>query len=162
MRRPFESSGRAIVWVMVLTVVCLVAIGLAAHHLVQSSQVDARLVGAPIPLQTVAARVQSFDDEIGGSGSIQPSVPITITAKAVARVLSVPVEEGTIVRPGDLLVDFDPQLYSANLASAEATYQHAHKQLERMEALARKQFASPVDVENARVAEAQTRDAVVG
>ena len=162
MRRPFESSGRAIVWVMVLTVVCLVSIGLAAHHLVQSSQVDARLVGAPIPLQTVAARVQSFDDEIGGSGSIQPSVPITITAKAVARVLSVPVEEGAIVRPGDLLVDFDPQLYSANLASAEATYQHAHKQLERMEALARKQFASPVDVENARVAEAQTHDAVVG
>jgi membrane fusion protein, multidrug efflux system len=161
MRRPFESSGRAIVWVMVLTVVCLVSIGLAAHHLVQSSQVDARLVGAPIPLQTVAARVQSLDDEIGGSGSIQPSEPITITGKVVARVLHVTVEEGEIVHPGDLLVDFDPQLYDANLASAEATYEHAHKQLERMEALARKQFAAPVDVENARVAEAQTRDTVV-
>src|SRR6266481_4495647 len=113
MRRSFESSGRAVVWVMALTVICLVSIGLAARHVFQSSQADARLVGAQIPLQTVAARVQSFDDEIGGSGSIQPSVPITITAKAVARVLSVPVEEGAIVRPGDLLVDFDPQLYSA-------------------------------------------------
>ncbi len=161
MRRSFESSGRAVVWVMALTVICLVSIGLAARHVFQSSQADARLVGAQIPLQTVAARVQSFDDEIGGSGSIQPSVPITITAKAVARVLSVPVEEGAIVRPGDLLVDFDPQLYSAHLASAEATYAHARKQLERMEALARRQFAAPVEVENARVAEAQTRDAVV-
>lgn len=161
MRRPSESSGRAIVWAMVLTIVSVVAIVLAARHRFQTSQVDARLIDATIPLQTMPAKVQSFDDEIGGSGSIQPSVPVTITGKAVARVLSVHVEEGAIVRPGDLLVEFDPQLYVANLSSAEVTFEHTHKQLERMEALGRKKFAAPVDIETARVAEAQARDAVV-
>ena len=161
MRPGGRSWGIGIVWVMVLTIICVVALGLTAHHLFQSSQVDARVVGDPIPVQTVAAKVQSFDAEIGGSGSIQPSVPVTITSKVIARVLNVPVQEGEVVHPGDLLVEFDPQLYLANLASADVTYEHTHKQLERMETLARKKFAAPVDVENARVAEAQARDAAV-
>ena len=127
---------------------------LALHQLVHTTQNDARAIHMPIPVQSLPAKVQTIDRIIGASGTIQPSYPVTMTAKVVAKVLQVPVVVGTIVRPGDLLVQLDPKLYEANVAKAEANYQHAHNDLLRQESLFKQNFASQVEVETAREAEA--------
>jgi membrane fusion protein (multidrug efflux system) len=85
-----------------------------------------------------------------------------MTAKVVAKVLQVPVVVGTIVRPGDLLVQLDPKLYEANIAKAEADYEHAHNDLLRQESLYKRNFASAVQVETARDAEAAAYATLVG
>jgi membrane fusion protein (multidrug efflux system) len=149
-------------WVLVLLGVITVGMVVATLYWVfHTVQKDARLVGLPIPVQTVPAKVESMQRIIGASGTIEPSYPMVMTAKVVARVLKVPVDLGGIVRPGDLLAELDPQLYQASLAKAQADYDHAHKQLRRMRWLARRHFASAVEVELARAAEASAFDALV-
>src|ERR1700736_4239030 len=107
-----------------------------ATHTVQK---DARLIGLRIPVQALAARFQPLHETMGASGVIEPSLPLALSARVSSRVLRVPVDLGMEVRPGALLIEFDPRLYQARLESARATYDHARRQLERMQALARKQ-----------------------
>lgn len=135
---------------------------LAMRQLVNTTQNDARVVHRPIPVQSVPAKVQTIARIIGASGTIQPSYPVTMTAKVVARVLKVPVMVGAIVRPGDLLVQLDTRLYDANVAKAEADYQHSHNDLLRQESLYKRNFASAVQVETARDAEAAAYATLVG
>jgi membrane fusion protein (multidrug efflux system) len=134
---------------------------LALRQLFDTTQNDARIVHLPIPVQTVPAKVQTIDRIIGASGTIQPSYPVTMTAKVVAKVLNVPVVLGMIVRPGDLLVQLDPTLYEANVAKAQADYQHAHNDLQRQESLFKRNFASAVQIETARDADAEAYASLV-
>jgi membrane fusion protein (multidrug efflux system) len=156
-----EARRKILIWVVSLGSFLAVVLGVTAWWVVLTTQKDARVVHLPIPVQTLPAKVQTLEETLGGSGSIQPSTPVNVYCKVVARIVRIPVDEGSIVHPGDLLVELDPQLYIANLASAEASYDHSHKQLLRLEALARKNFASATDVENAKVAETQAWDSVV-
>jgi len=154
-------NRRRLVWLIVVAVLLVGTLAITAYRLATTVQNDARVVGAPIPVQTLPATVKSMHEVVGASGTIQPSMLVNTTAKVIARVLTVPVDLGTIVRPGDLLCEFDPQLYAANLSVAQATYDHALKQLQRMESLEKKKFASAVDLETARVAVASAMDTVI-
>jgi membrane fusion protein, multidrug efflux system len=146
-----------------LLVVGIVAAAIAytAYYLLHTVQKDARLAGLPIPVQTVPTSVKLLHETIGASGTIQNSVPATLTAKVVSRVLKVPVGLGVVVRAGDLLVQMDPSLLEANLETARTNYDHAKHQLQRMMDLLRKNYGAAVDVEEARTAEAAGRDAVI-
>jgi membrane fusion protein, multidrug efflux system len=133
----------------------------AIYRVVHTVSKDARLLRLPIPVQTVPAKVQRIQRIIGASGTIQPSYPISVTAKVDARILSVPVNVGTIVKPGQLLVQFDSTLYRAKLTTAQLTYVHAHNELKRTEDLAAKKYASASNVEVARDADASAYAALV-
>jgi RND family efflux transporter MFP subunit len=159
---------------MVLTAggVTLADRGFAGYHLVLTSQQVPRKVllnsqkpppkvALPPRVQTVIAKVQPFDEVIGASGRIEPSALVNVTSAVVAKVLRVPVDRGSVVHPGDPLVELDPRLYEANLASARASYAHAHQQLARMQTLAHENFAALADVETAQVADAQAYYALV-
>jgi RND family efflux transporter MFP subunit len=145
----------------VLTIVVGTALGVTAYRLAHTVQADARIVKLPLPVQTVPAKVQVLHETIGAAGIIQPSMPVTLTAKVVSKVLKVPVDLGAVVRRGQVLVQLDRRLFEANLAEARAAYDHAHKQRLRMKALVHKRFGSAVDLEKASMAEAAARDAVV-
>jgi RND family efflux transporter MFP subunit len=86
---------------------------------------------------------------------------VSMTSNVTARVTGVSVDVGSLVGPGDVLVQFDSRLYAANLASARASYAHAHQQLGRIETLAHQDFASPAELEDARVTDAQAYGALV-
>jgi RND family efflux transporter MFP subunit len=145
----------------VLSIVVGVAVGLTAYRLAHTVQADARLVRLPIPVQTIPATVKVLHGTIGASGVIQPSMPVTLTAKVVSRVMKVPVDLGAVVRPGQLLVQMDRRLFEANLETARDAYDHAQKQFLRMQALMKRNFAAAVDLEKARTDEAAARDAMV-
>lgn len=152
--------GDLIVGLLLGAIVTVVLI-YTAFFVTHTVQRDARLVRLPIPVQTVPATVKTIRATIGASGTIQPSIPVIMTAKVVSRVLKVPVDLGTVVRPGDLLVALDQLLYKTNLEAARDSHEHAQKQLQRMLALNKRDFASAVEIEKARTDEAETRDAVV-
>jgi len=115
----------------------------------------------PASVQTAPATVKTLHETVGASGYIEPSMPVFLTAKVVARVVSVPVDLGVVVKPGTLLVQFDPRLYDAQLNSARVVFTHTHNQLLRMLSLEKMNFASAVQVEDARVAEANAQDALI-
>lgn len=137
------------------------ALALSIYRLAHTAQADARIAHLPLPVQTVSATVQALHETIGASGVIQPSMPVTLRARVVSRVVNVRVDLGAVVRPGEVLVQLDRRLCEANLETARDAYDHAHKQLLRMKALMKRQFASAVEVEKARTDDATARDAVV-
>jgi RND family efflux transporter MFP subunit len=155
--RDFKTAG---LWVL-LGIITVGLLAAAVHRVAHTVQKDARVLRLPIPVQALPAKVESIQQILGASGTIEPSYPVVVTARVVARVLKVPVDEGVVVQPGELLARVDPELYQVALAKAQAEYDHAHKQLLRMESLATKDFASANDVELARVAEADALDALV-
>lgn len=146
---------RFVIW-LILAIIIIAFAAASVRRVVQTKQSDARLADMPIPVQTQPATVKSVDEVIGASGTIQPSVTVTLTAKVVGRVEQVTVDVGSVVKPGDVLVTLDPRLYEANLASARIAYDHAKNQVAREQSLASKKFASPLDVENAEVTAAST------
>jgi membrane fusion protein, multidrug efflux system len=159
--RRWTGRREVVVWAIAIGTIVLPVLGVTAYHILQTTQADARALGLPIPVQTIPAKVEALDEIVGGSGIAQASQPVNINAKIVARVLRVPVEVGAVVHPGDLLVEFDPELYQSNYESEQLGYQHFHNELKRTESLARQAFSSPEDLENARVAEARARVALV-
>jgi len=154
-------GGTLLVWTAGLTLGILPVAVVTAYHVLHTTQADARAADLPIPVQTVPARVQNVDEMIGGSSIVESSEPVELSAKVVGTVLRVAVQNGDTVRPGDVLVEFDPELYQVNYDSARVSYAHDYNELRRTEALARERYASPVDLENARMAEARARVALV-
>ena len=118
-------------------------------------------VQLPVSVHTAPATVKTLHETVGASGYIEPSMPVFLTAKVISRVVSVPVDLGVVVKPGALLVQLDPHLYEAKLEAARVVYEHARNQLQRMLSLEKMNFASAVQVEEARVAAANAQDALI-
>ncbi len=144
-----------------IVTVALIYTGYYFTHKVQKDTRLAKVPALPVAVQTVPAAVKVLRATIGASGTIQPSMPVMMTAKVVSRVLKVPIDLGSVVKPGDLLVEMDQRLFKTNLEAARVNYDHARNQLRRMQALMRKNFASAVELEKARTEEAEARDTVV-
>ena len=146
---------------IILGAIVIVAVGATGYHLTYTRQAVADVAGLPSPVQTAPAAVRVLHDVVGAAGIIQPSMPVTLTAKIVSRVMAVPVDLGAIVRPGQVLIRFDSRIYRANLDRARAAYEHSHRQLQRMQSLMRRNFASAVDLEKAQIEDAAAREAVL-
>jgi RND family efflux transporter MFP subunit len=161
MSEPNKRSPVAFLIGLLLGALTAAILAYALFYATHTVQKDARLVGLPVPVQAVDATVKVLREAIGASGVIQPSMPVILTAKVISRVLRVPFDLGAVVKPGDVLVELDPRLYQANLESARINYDHAHRQVQRLEALMKKNYAAASDLEKARAEEAMAYDAVV-
>ncbi len=160
--KPHQHRYRVLtIAVIVVGLITAIVATYAADHVAHTVQKDARLVGMPLPVQTVPATVEPLHANVGASGMVEPSMPVNLTAALVSRVVRVPVDLGTTVKPGDILVELDRRLFEAKLAAARADYEYAEKQLERSAALLEKQFGAEVDLEKARYREAIAREALV-
>ena len=62
---------------------------------------------------------------VTASGQIQPKTSVDISADITGRVIEIPVQEGDIVRAGQLLLRIDPSLFDAQVARAEASVSSA-------------------------------------
>jgi len=144
-----------------LTGLALVALAITIKYLVFTDATKARPVGLPIPVQTVEAKVTTLHEIIGASGIMLESRDAFLTDRVVAKVLKVPVEVGNVVKQGDLLVQLDDTLFRSALDHARIERDHTSAQLQRMLALQAKGFASAVEVEQARTADAAAQEAVV-
>ena len=161
MREGAKRRGWDFIFGLLLGGITTAVLGYTAYYLPRTVQKDARLARLPLPVQAVAANVKMLHETIGASGTIQPSMPIVLTAKVVSQVLRVRVDLGAVVMPGDVLVEMDQRLYKANLDSTQVSYDHAQRQLQRMTSLMQKNYAAAVDVEKARTDLAAAREAVV-
>ncbi len=72
---------------------------------------------AAIPVETVPARVQSMDEVIGGSGTVEQSNTVVLTGQLEAQVLEVSVKLGDLVKKGQPLGRWDDRLIQATLQS---------------------------------------------
>ena len=130
-------------------------------YLLVTDATKARPLGQPIPVQTLAATVKTLHEIVGASGTMGESTDAFLTNRVIARVTSVPVEVGNIVKKGALLAQLDDSYYASAVDHARTNDDHTSAQLERMLAMQAKGFASAVEVEQARTADTAAKEALV-
>jgi len=82
-----------------------------------------------IEVKTEKVEKRDLTALVTASGKIQPKRKVDISADVMGRVVELAVDEGNLVRQGDLLLRIDPTQYEAVVARAEAALEQARSQL---------------------------------
>jgi HlyD family secretion protein len=108
-------------------------VGLAViGGIVAVSVLSTRKVGVEVKTEKVEKR--DLTSVVTASGKIQPKQKVDISADVMGRVIELAVDEGDLVKKGDLLLRIDPTQYEAAVARAEAGVEQARSQLVQSEA----------------------------
>ncbi|MBM4311720.1 MAG: efflux RND transporter periplasmic adaptor subunit [Deltaproteobacteria bacterium] len=113
----------------------------------------------PLMVETVTAAAvkrQQWESIMSAVGSLTAVQGVTIAAEVAGKVVDIPLEAGTMVRKGDLLVQQDVAAETAQLRSAQAAFDLAQVNFERAKKLFREETFSRSDYDNA---EAQLKQA---
>ena len=109
-------------------------------------------------VQTATAAKQNIVVDVEATGVIQPINTVQVRSKASGQIINMPVELGSKVRPGQLLVQVDPRqvrnVYDqavAAVAAAEANLKVTKAQLDRNEALAKAGVITAPELETAQL-----------
>jgi HlyD family secretion protein len=139
---------------VVVVVAILVALNLRANR------------GAKTEVQAEKVALRDVTKIITGSGNIRAKRRVNVSASAIGKVTRVAVEEGQVVHKGDFLLQIDPTAYESSVAQLEAAVRgaraglelerasldKARHDLERVQQLFDKGFASDEQLRDARVA----------
>src|SRR5262245_61173207 len=79
----------------------------------------------PIPVTTEAAIRKTIVQTVSATGKIQPEIEVKISPEVAGEIIELPVEDGTRVKKGDLLVKIKPDSYRALLEQQEAAIRSA-------------------------------------
>jgi HlyD family secretion protein len=82
-----------------------------------------------VPLQTAAVARRTIVAEATASGQVEPINVIEVKSKSSGQIVEMPVETGTQVKRGDLLVALDPRDVNQQLAQATADLKAAEIKL---------------------------------
>ncbi len=120
---------------------------------------------APVPVSAAAASNADVPIVIRAIGSVEPKARVMLRPQVAGRIIELPVEEGTNVTQGQVLVRLDPRPYEAALAQAQANVARsialaddAHRLAERTSNAAYSAAISQHESESAR-AQAAAADA---
>ena len=91
-----------------------------------------RVEGKEVTVEAV--RHRDLTAAVSASGKIEPKRSVNISADVMGRVTQLAVEEGQIVRQGQLLLQIDPRNLESALLRGEAGLAAAQSQLEQMRA----------------------------
>ncbi len=123
-----------------------------------------------ISVQTEKVTRRTITQVVTATGKINPEYQVKIIAEATGEIVYLPVQEGDIVKKGQLLLRIKPDIYEAQKNSAEARLAQAKSSLnatkallekveaeyKRVQGLAQKGLASEADLETAKSTYLQT------
>ena len=108
-----------------------------------------------VPVTVATVQKADFPLYLYGLGTVTPLNSVSISSRVAGVVDQVPVEQGQMVKQGDLLAEIDPRPYQAVLDQAkakqaedEATLKNAQVVLKRLSTLLQKTFETQQDVDN--------------
>jgi HlyD family secretion protein len=93
-------------------------IGIAVVILVALNAASQRDRGQAVRIGGVERR--NLVATVTASGQIEPQRSVDVSADITGRIIEIPVEEGDLVRRGDLVLRIDPSQYEAGVAQARA------------------------------------------
>lgn len=112
----------------------------------------------PVRVTAVRVAVQSAEEPVQYSATIEPAEEADIAGKVMGKVERIRVSEGDAVRKGQLLVELEGEDIRAKLAQAEAGvveanahFENARKNLARFESLYEQRAATQKELDDIRV-----------
>lgn len=115
----------------------------------------------PMPVEVAEASRGKVQEVLHALGTLEAAERVKVTAEIDAIALSLPFEEGRVIRKGETLAVLNDSELAAEARRAEALRNQARLTAERFEHLTREKIASPQDLDNARAA-LQVAEANVG
>src|SRR6201984_2094805 len=73
----------------------------------------------PIPVTTEKAIRKTIVQTVSATGKVQPETEVKISPEVAGEIIELPVEDGKVVKKGDLLVKIKPDSYKALLEQQE-------------------------------------------
>jgi len=120
------------------------------------------------PVQAVPVSRQNIVVDVEATGVIQPIGAVDVRSKTSGQIVQMPVQTGTQVKQGDLLVRIDPRdaqnrynQAKAALSAARAQEQVTKTQYDRNASLAKQGVITAPELESARIAYANAQSSVV-
>ena len=130
----------------------------ARQALTQWDPLRARRAQKPIPVRTVKVDQQELANVIGGTAVTLPiysatiSIPLNSTTVADRVVKSVACRPGSIVRGGEVLFEFDPDLFQQIVKQREAMLGKSREEFKTLSQLHSQKAASGLQLKEAEVA----------
>ncbi|MBZ9991108.1 efflux RND transporter periplasmic adaptor subunit [Mesorhizobium sp. BH1-1-5] len=122
-----------------------------------------------VPVTVATVRKADFPLYLYGLGTVTPLNSVSISSRVAGVVDQVPVDQGQMVKQGDLLAEIDPRPYQAVLDQAkakqaedEATLKNAQVVLNRLSTLLKKTFETQQDVDNQQAVVTTTAATIEG
>ncbi len=117
-----------------------------------------------IAVQTEKVERRTITQVVEATGKIQPQTQVKINAEVSGEIIELPVEEGDVVRRGQLLVRIKPDQYAAQrdqaianlnrmkamLVQREADYRKVENEYRRQQELFKKGLVSEADLESSK------------
>ncbi|MCF8242448.1 MAG: efflux RND transporter periplasmic adaptor subunit [Melioribacteraceae bacterium] len=117
-----------------------------------------------ISVQTEDVAMRDITQVVSATGKINPVNAVELRPEVTAEIVELPVEEGTAVKKGQLLIRLKPEIYVARRNRAQASLEAAQAQLkihqanldkvkseyDRMKGMAEKGLASDQELESAK------------
>ena len=105
-----------------------IVVGVAAVVLGLVASTGKKSSGVPIPTAAVDRRDIVVD--ASATGAVEPINVVEVKSKASGQITQMPVETGTLVKPGDLIVQLDTRdvknQYDQSLADSPAIFTGGH------------------------------------
>lgn len=92
----------------------------------------------PIPVTTEKAGRRTIIATVSATGKVQPETEVKISPEVAGEIIELPVEDGTEVKKGDLLVKIRPDSYKALLEQQQAAISTAEAVSEQQKAAVEK------------------------
>ena len=128
----------------------------------------ARKEEAPAPIGKVAVERRDIVVDAQATGTVEPIEIVEVKSQASGLILQMPVETGTNVRPGDLIVQIDTrdlknqlEQAEADLRSAEASLEVARANRERSDELFKARIVTAQENEQANLQYTQSQANVI-
>jgi membrane fusion protein (multidrug efflux system) len=106
-------------------------------------------VPPPEVVTTATAKIDSWESFLTAVGSLEAVQGVVVTAELTGKVVHIAFEPGSMVKAGDLLVQQDTSVESAQLRAAEAAITLAKINFERTKKLVANKIVSQSDFDNA-------------
>lgn len=106
----------------------------------------------PIPVATILAESQSWEETLDFPGTLRPVQGVTLQAELPGVIRVIHVENGAEVKKGDLLVEYDIASERADLTAAEARLRLAKVNLDRIKGLLTQRTVAQSEFDSASAA----------
>lgn len=101
----------------------------------------------PTPVEVSRATLDTVSRSVRATGTVEPIRTIVVISQLAGALLHVAVEEGDVVRAGQVLARIDSRELQAQMRSAEATLEVARRAAERSEQLRAQQIITVAEYE---------------
>jgi membrane fusion protein (multidrug efflux system) len=160
--RDRQSKSKVMVKRIIITLIGLIILigGLVGIKSLQIQRMIAHgdnFVPPPEVVTTAMAKTDSWESFLTAVGSLEAVQGVVVTAELKGKVVHIAFEPGSMVKAGDLLVQQDTSVESAQLRAAEAEVALAKINFERTKKLVANKTVSQSDFDNA---DAQYKQAV--